>query len=611
MAQIQDITERKRAQEGLLLTSDRLSLATRAGGVGIWDYDVVNDNLTWDDQMFRLYGKARERFSSAYEAWKSSLLPEDLQRGDDEVQMALRGEKEFDTEFRVLWQDGTVHYIRALALVQRDASGKALRMVGTNWDMTDLKRAEDALKVSESRFRDIFNSANDAIFLNELGPDFRPGATVDVNDAACRMLGYSHEELLRLTPNEFAPKRKESDLDRICLELKERGMVKFQEEELRSDGTFIPVEINARRIEFMNRTMALAVARDITERIRTEELLRQNEETLRLVVDAAPFPLMITDVDGTYILDGNGKAVTYFGLDLTQGQSLRDLFAQEAELQALMGAASEKGSVDGMEVTVRVKGGGTRRAIVSMRPMHHLGEARWIIATYDISERYAMEKALQQANKKLGMLNSITRHDVVNQILALSGYIELCKIKEKDETLQRYLERIAKAADNIRMQIAFTREYQDVGVQAPTWAAPGRQAAEAFAQLRPLDVTFADETEGVEVLADPLAEKVPYNLIDNSMRHGERVEHIKMSGRRAGDTLLIVYEDDGVGISEDDKKRLFEKGFGKNTGFGLFLCREILAITGITITETGKQGEGARFEMIVPEGAWRYPRGDK
>jgi len=137
-----DITERKRTQEALRQFVDRLSLATRAGGVGIWDYDVIDNKLIWDDQMYHLYGITQDKFGGAYEAWRAGLHPEDMQRGDNEIQLALRGEKEFDTEFRVLWLDGTIRNIRALAIVQRDASGKPLRMIGTNWDITERKQAE-------------------------------------------------------------------------------------------------------------------------------------------------------------------------------------------------------------------------------------------------------------------------------------------------------------------------------------------------------------------------------------------------------------------------------------------------------------------------------------
>jgi PAS domain S-box-containing protein len=138
-----DVTERKQMEEALLQLTDRLLLATRAGGVGIWDYDVVNNILTWDDQMFALYGITRQQFGGAYDAWQAGVHPEDRQRGDAEIQMALGGEKEFDTEFHVLWPDGSIKTIRALALVQRDDKGKPLRMIGTNWDITLKKNTEE------------------------------------------------------------------------------------------------------------------------------------------------------------------------------------------------------------------------------------------------------------------------------------------------------------------------------------------------------------------------------------------------------------------------------------------------------------------------------------
>ncbi len=149
--------EIRESEEAMRHVSTRLSLATRAGGVGIWDWDVVNNILVWDEQMYRLYGISADQFSGAYDAWRDGLHPEDSQYGDQEIQLALSGEKEFNTEFRVVWKDNSIHHIQGLAKVQRDSSGRPIRMIGTNWDITERKRVSDQLKRSEDNHRIINN----------------------------------------------------------------------------------------------------------------------------------------------------------------------------------------------------------------------------------------------------------------------------------------------------------------------------------------------------------------------------------------------------------------------------------------------------------------------
>ena len=149
------IAKLKQRELELAATAERLALATRAGGVGIWDYDVVNNRLTWDAQMFRLYGITNSSFGGAHESWQAGLHPEDRQRIDEAVQLALRGEKEFDVEYRVLWPDGTIRHIHACAVVQRDVSGQPLRVIGTNWDITPHHRLEALQKELEVKFQQL------------------------------------------------------------------------------------------------------------------------------------------------------------------------------------------------------------------------------------------------------------------------------------------------------------------------------------------------------------------------------------------------------------------------------------------------------------------------
>jgi len=167
----EDITGRKKAEEAMEQISTRFSLATRAGGVGVWDLDIVNNILLWDDQMFVLYGISKESFGSAYETWKSGLHPDDLELADSVMQMAIRGEKEYDTEFRVVWPDGSIHNIRALAIVQRDSSGNPLHMIGTNWDITENKKNEAILL--EAKYEAESANKSKSLFLANMSHEIR------------------------------------------------------------------------------------------------------------------------------------------------------------------------------------------------------------------------------------------------------------------------------------------------------------------------------------------------------------------------------------------------------------------------------------------------------
>ena len=143
---LRDLTDRKQVEEELKRLTDRFLMATGAAQIGVWDFDPVNNRLIWDDQMFRVYGTSRDQFTGAFEAWAATVHPDDLASEAEKVQKALRGELEFDTDFRVIWPDKSIHYIKAMATVQRDASGEAVKMIGCNWDISRERYAAEELK---------------------------------------------------------------------------------------------------------------------------------------------------------------------------------------------------------------------------------------------------------------------------------------------------------------------------------------------------------------------------------------------------------------------------------------------------------------------------------
>ena len=229
----------------------------------------------------------------------------------------------------------------------------------------------------------------------------------------------------------------------------------------------------------------------------------------------------------------------------------------------------------------------------------------------DIDERRHAEEALAAANRKLGILNQVTRHDILNQLTGIQGFLELASQECRgDARLQGYFERLIQSARTIENQVAFTKYYQELGVNAPVWQNV-REIAGSVAGSGPFGgLRVSVETGALEIYADPLLEKVFYNLYDNAQRHGGHVTEIRIAFTMAGSGGILAVEDNGAGIPGPEKERIFERGVGRHTGLGLFLIREILAITGMTIRETGEPGKGARFEISVPAVAFRNAGGE-
>ncbi len=218
------------------------------------------------------------------------------------------------------------------------------------------------------------------------------------------------------------------------------------------------------------------------------------------------------------------------------------------------------------------------------------------------------EESLRITVKKLNLLSSITRHDIRNYLVGMKIYLDLARTTSGNrEMTEEYLAKEEEIATAIERQLDFSRAYETLGAAHPNFqdltACIGR--AQAGLDLSGTRITLAGIPR-VEIFADPLLQKVFHNLFDNSLRHaGHEMNAITIVIAETGDRLWITFEDNGCGIPTNLKERIFERGYGMNTGFGLFLIREILDITRITIKETGTSGAGARFEMTVPAGAYR------
>lgn len=223
------------------------------------------------------------------------------------------------------------------------------------------------------------------------------------------------------------------------------------------------------------------------------------------------------------------------------------------------------------------------------------------------------EEALAQARNKLNVLNTITFQDIQNAVFTLAGYLALEKDRRDDEEHLRFIETQEKIVEKVNESLKFASRYQNLGLSSPLWQDVGQAFLIGISHLDLSKISRSADIEGLAIYADPQLENVFFTLAENVLLHGKNATEIALSFSKTPEGVIIIFKDNGVGIPREQKGAIFQRRYEDRKGLGLFLAREILGITGIRIRETGEPGRGAWFEMIVPEGAYRFRRetGDK
>jgi len=516
-------------------------------------------------------------------------------------------------EHRIIMADGEIRWQRWNDRAIFDEKGNITEFQSVGRDITDRIEAEEALRESEEQFRKIFENSPIGMALST--PNFR---FISVNPAMVSITGYTQEELLQLSFKDIThPDHLGGDMEYIQ-ELAEEKIPVYATEKryIRKDGSIIWGLLKVTTIRDQQGILRYFAAQieDITERKKVEAALRDSEERYRQLVEQSP-DAIIVHTSGK-IVYANPACIRLFG-----AQGSGDLVGQpvlnfvhpdfrHTVIDRVRVMTEKKDPVALLEEKFLRLDGTSVDVDVAAIPIVFENLPSVQVTFRDISGRRQVEDELRRAYRMLKLLSSITRHDINNQITLLIGFLRILEKKQTDPSLSEQFQKISTTAKRISDMIHFTGEYEKIGVNAPLWQEIRSLTGTAAGGALPGKIVVKNDVPaGAEVFADPLIVKVFYTLIENAVRHGQKISEIRFTVQGSGENCLIIYEDDGEGVPAKEKERIFEQGFGKNTGIGLFLAREILSTTGITIHETGEPGKGARFEIMIPQGAYRVVGG--
>ncbi|MDD4126281.1 MAG: PAS domain-containing sensor histidine kinase [Methanomicrobium sp.] len=347
---------------------------------------------------------------------------------------------------------------------------------------------------------------------------------------------------------------------------------------------------------------------DISAKVEAEKILKIKEERFKKLFQQSTDAIFIHSITGR-IFDANRNACKMTGYTLDELKQIPVIkFYADAEKDTAainVEILKKTGHCEFESRFVQSKGNIIDVDIHSVVVDSDTKVVQTIIR--DITLRKKNENALYIASKKLSILSSITRHDILNQIMVALANMAFAIEDSREEKIVEFIKKAENSVKTIQKQIEFSRDYQDMGGKPPKW-----QDIETIIdrcitnQSVPKSVTVLKEISGVEIYADPMLEKVFCNLIGNTLMHGGNVTTIKITVRETDDFYRIVYSDNGKGIPDEKKELIFKAGYGSNQGFGLYLVREILSITGINITEIGIFGQGAEFELLIEKNDLKF-----
>jgi PAS domain S-box-containing protein len=624
-----DITERKRAEEEVQRRQQQLAEAQRLARLGSWEWDIAANKVRWSHELYCIYGLDAKEFPATFEGFLERVHPDDRGRAAETIHAALRTSQPFVFEERIVRPDGSVRSLYCQGRVQADDAGKPILMTGVCQDITDRKRADEALRESEGRYRALFEAAFEGIAFHE------KGAIVDVNGAFERMFGRPRAELIGKPVLELgAPETRHI----VEQHMREGFEGWYEAKGQRKDGTTFWGELSTKEVEYEGRPCRVVVIRDVSERKRVEEALRASEERLRFFVDQMPAIVYSMDRDLRITLAlGSGLADLGIRPNQLVGTTLQDYV--QAHDPSFLPLAVHYHALNGQTISREGEWQG-RTYQIHVQPLRNsegviigcLGIA------IDVSERRRAEEErrqfeaqMQHAQKleSLGVLAGGIAHDFNNLLTGVLGNASLALLDLPPDSPARVplrqIETAARRAGELTKQmLAYSGrgrfQVQPVDLSRIIDEMAGllqtvisKKAALEFDFAPDLPAVMADATQVRQVVMN-LITNASEALGDNSgvvtLRTGVmNASRAYLTGTHVpcdlpeGAYVFLEVSDTGAGIDAATMSRIFDPFFStKFTGRGLGLAAVLGIVRGHqgAIKVESQLGRGTTFKVLFP-----------
>jgi len=506
---------------------------------------------------------------------------------------------------------GTTYWDWTLSPIKSE-NGQIQGFILSLSETTQRKKIEQKLKESKSSLRRMFEQAPDGVLFFDLN-----GVVTDCNSMCLSFGDFSREDFIGKSFSELT-KLLDSGFDFSNLYstlLEEKPTEPFEITFHDADNRQHVGEIHISLIRNNDKLTGFqAIFRDITTRKNVEQALRDSEKRFRELSELLPEVIFETNSLGvlTFVNQSSYEQFGYSdeefkeGLHALQMISPEDRELAKANLKKLM-----LGEDIGPNQYTAIRKNGTKfPIIVNSCPVVRHGKVVGIRGIMvDTTEYMKTEDALKETlgdlealNEKLRVIGKSTRHDVRNKLSVIMNNLFLAKQNlNNNETVLKYLDQIELVIDQITNIFDFSRTYEKLGTEKLTTINVGKMLDEAFQLVSGSEkVKLVNQCNDLTVKADSLLRQSFYNLIDDSLKHGETVSTIKVYHCDQEDCIHIVYEDNGVGIPDSEKQKIFEEGYGKGTGYGLYLVEKTCDVYGWSIKETGIHGDKAQFTISIP-----------